>query len=27
LSDAAGHAVITHGTAAWEIDVYVAGAH
>jgi hypothetical protein len=27
LSDAAGHAVITQGTAAWEIDAYVAGLH
>jgi hypothetical protein len=27
LSDAAGHAVITQGTAAWEIDAYVGGLH
>jgi hypothetical protein len=27
LSDAAGHAVMTQGTAAWEIDAYVGGLH
>lgn len=27
LRDAAGHAVITQGTAAWEIDAYVVGLH